>query len=157
MKTIEHKVDVAAITARIDEISSNLERISKSVTTDNFKMMMDMMDKFEKEKRELQASLTISDDVDTDTLLSHIDNPVEFNNIARRYIDKIKVTFKGGTRRKRTFHFKLIQRNGHIVNLTRFGSGQITIGKTEILSTFGQPESEFGEEMTYLEELELVG
>ncbi|MBE3724892.1 hypothetical protein HJ192_07980 [Vibrio parahaemolyticus] len=50
MKTIEHKVDVAAITARIDEISSNLERISKSVTTDNFKMMMDMMDKFEKEK-----------------------------------------------------------------------------------------------------------
>ncbi|THE62136.1 recombinase family protein [Vibrio parahaemolyticus] len=155
MKTIEHKVDVAAITARIDEISANLERISKSVTTDNFKMMMDMMDKFEKEKRELQTSLTVSDDVDTDTLLSHIDNPVEFNNIARRYIDKIKVTFKGGTRRKRTFHFKLIQRNGHIVNLTRFGSGQITIGKTEVLSTFGKPESEFGEALTSLEDSDM--
>ncbi|MGR5068126.1 hypothetical protein [Vibrio alfacsensis] len=114
-----------------------------------------MLDKFEKEKRELQASLTVNDDVNTASLLNHIANSVEFNNIARRYIDKIKVTFNGGTRRKRTFHFKLIQRNGHIVNLTRFGNGQLTIGKTEILTTFGKPESEFGEALTSLEDSDM--
>ncbi|MEF1200079.1 recombinase family protein [Vibrio owensii] len=118
----------------IDTLTASIEACANTITPTTAVIMAKKINEFEKEKAEKQKrldALEIESDVTPEMLLSDYDNPIVFNQKAKLLIDRVVVDYKGGRNRKHMFSLRMHQKNGHIVSLTKLGSGNYFVSKTE--------------------------
>jgi len=97
--------------------------------------ILGMITSIEKEIASLKTELETkpqADQADLDQLKEYVNDPVNFNIQLKLLVRKIEVTFKS----RDLFHVRLVQHNGHLINITAFRKTQRSefkhfIGDTE--------------------------
>lgn len=132
IKAVQHlKIDVLP-NNKIDKLGQEIEvKTTKLAELTAFVMSSDdvnvtvlgIISDLDKEIASLKIELgskPLADSHDLEQLKQYIDDPVKFNIQLKLLVSRVEVTFKSND----LFHVKLVQHNGHLINITAFRKTQ---------------------------------
>lgn len=152
-KKVDHiNARVAVLKTELDSASANiLPLILKQLSNDNALLANAKADL----ARYTSNQISINKN-DVDKLSSYQQDPVQFNLQLKRLVHKIEVMMKG----KHTWLIRVLQRNGHQINITAFRDSErspfkVMKSSTEQIMHFGkfEPSKELDFEGDYLESI----